>query len=193
MQEEPARGDVTDLLIAWREGDREAPARLFALVYDQLKLLARNRLRARAPNPSLGATGLVHEAYLKLADQTRVELRDRGHFFALAARAMRQVLVDGARRRATQKRGVFARPEELDGEALVVEARATELLALDQALVGLAGLDQRLSQVVELRFFGGLSVDEAAEALGTSARTVKRDWEKARALLQRELSAVSTA
>jgi RNA polymerase sigma factor (TIGR02999 family) len=184
-------GDVTRLLIAWREGDPAAPGDLFTLVYDQLRALARFQVRRGGPEQSLGATGLVHEVYLKLVDHPRLDVRDRGHFFALAARAMRQVLVDRARRRSAGKRGGSPPPETLVDEAPAVDARTEELLALDEALSRLENLDPRLVRLVEVRFFAGLSVEEAAEALEMSTRTVKRDWQKARAVLHRELTAAA--
>jgi RNA polymerase sigma factor (TIGR02999 family) len=181
-------GDVTRLLLAWREGDAAAPQQLFALVYDQLRLLARGQLRRRGPDHSLSATGLVHEAYLKLVGHQRLELRDRGHFFALAAKAMRQILVDRSRRRAAHKRGDPALRQPLDDAAIPIAARAEEILALDEALSSLERLDPRLARFVEVRFFAGLTLDEAAEALEISPRTAKRDWQKARAFLNRELA-----
>jgi RNA polymerase sigma factor (TIGR02999 family) len=181
-------GEVTRLLLAWREGDAAAPQRLFALVYEQLRTLARIQLRRRSPDHSLGATALVHEAYLKLVGHERLELKDRGHFFALAARAMRQILVDRSRRRAAGKRGDPALREPLDDGAVRVEPRAEELLALDEALSLLERLDPRLARFVEVRFFAGLSLEEAAELLEVSPRTAKRDWQKARAFLNRELA-----
>jgi RNA polymerase sigma factor (TIGR02999 family) len=184
-------GDVTALLVAWREGEAEAPRELFALVYEELRLLARAYVRRRSPEHSLGATGLVHEAYLKLVDRSRIEVRDRGHFFALAGKAMRQVLVDHARRRGAGKRGGAAVRETLDDDVVPVEMKAAELLALDEALTLLEGVDPRLGRLVEVRFFGGLSVEETGEALDLSPRTVKRDWAKARAFLRRELSRAS--
>jgi RNA polymerase sigma factor (TIGR02999 family) len=191
--DEPARdapGAVTRLLISWRQGDAGAPGELFSLVYDELRALARAQVRRRVREPSLGATGLVHEAYLKLVDHSRLDVKDRAHFFALAARAMRQVLVDHARRRAAFKRGGPALQEALEDDALATDARTEELLALDEALARLESVDARLVRLVEVRFFGGLSIDETAEALELSPRTVKRDWQKARAVLHRELSAI---
>jgi RNA polymerase sigma factor (TIGR02999 family) len=181
-------GDVTALLVAWRQGEADAPRELFALVYEELRVLARAQVRRRGPEHSLGATGLVHEAYLKLVDRSRIEVRDRGHFFALAGKAMRQVLVDHARRRGAAKRGGAAVRETLDDDVAPVEMKAAELLALDEALTRLEGVDPRLGRLVEVRFFGGLSVEETGEALDLSPRTVKRDWAKARAFLRRELS-----
>jgi RNA polymerase sigma factor (TIGR02999 family) len=135
----------------------------------------------------LSPTGLVHEAYLRLVGQAGMQLRDRRHFFALAARAMRQIVVDFARRRAADKRGGSARPLTLDERVLALPDRAAEIVALDDALGRLETLDPRLSRIVELRFFGGLSVEETAASLDVSPRTVKREWQKARAFLFAEL------
>jgi RNA polymerase sigma factor (TIGR02999 family) len=174
-------GDITRLLLAWRKGDTDAPGVLFTLVYDELRHVA--RMQARRGDRSLGATGLVHEAFLKLTDHSRLDVKDRGHFFALAARAMRQVLIDRARRRVAAKRG-GASPEG----RCVGDTSPEDLLALDEALERLEGVDPRLARLVEMRFFAGLSVEETAETLALSPRTVKRDWHKARALLHRELA-----
>jgi RNA polymerase sigma factor (TIGR02999 family) len=181
-------GDVTQLLIAWRQGDPTALDALVTLVYDELRSLARAQVRRGGPEQSLGATGLVHEVYLKLVDHSRLEVRDRGHFFALAARAMRQVLVDRARRRSADKRGGEAIVEAANDDDIPAPPEPTEdLLALDEALARLEGLDPRLVRLVEMRFFAGLSVEDTAEALDISPRTVKRDWQKARAVLHRDL------
>ena len=180
--------DITRLLISLREGRRDAWSDLFPMVYEELRAIARSRMPASGER-TLGTTALVHEAYLKLFDHTRLTVNDRKHFFALAARAMRQILIDHARRRGTAKRGGDLRRIDLDDATIAVDDRAGELLALDQALKRLAALDERMGQVVELRFFGGLSVEETAEVLGVDPRTVKRDWRKARAVLHQELSA----
>jgi RNA polymerase sigma factor (TIGR02999 family) len=157
-------------------------------VYQELHALAHRQLNRGPRDGTLSTTTLVHEAYLKLGDHERLELHDRGHFFALAARAMRQIVLDGARRHAADKRGGGLRRIELEDGKIACEERATEILALDGALEKLEALDPRLAAVVELRFYGGLSVEEAAEALGSSPRTIKRDWQKARAFLFRELT-----
>jgi RNA polymerase sigma factor (TIGR02999 family) len=183
-------GEVTRLLVAWREGDPSAPGRLFSLLYEQLRALARAEVFRSGGPQTLGATALVHEAYLKLVGSSPLEVVDRGHFFALAAPAMRQILVDRARRRASRKRGGDAVRTDAETAAAVLDGRADELIALDEALGRLEAVDERLGRLVELRFFGGLSVDEAADALETSPRTVKRDWQKARAFLHRELEQV---
>ncbi len=179
--------DITGLLLAWRAGDRDALDRLFPLVYEELRGIAHRQLRGEHPERSLGTTGLVHEAYLKLVDQTRVQWVDRAHFFAVAARAMRRILVDQARRRGALKRGGAPKRVSLSDVPVAIEQRADTLVALDEALTELAGVDERLSRVVECRFFGGLTEEETAEALGVTARTVRRDWTKAKGWLQRAL------
>jgi len=180
--------EVAQLLIAWREGDVQAPGALFTVLYQELHALAHAQLRRRGRQQSLATTGLVHEAYLKLANQSHLHLRDRGHFLSLAARAMRQVVVDHARRRAAGKRGGDAFPVDvLDERKLAADTPTVDILALDEALCRLESLEPRLSRIVEMRFFAGLSVEETAGALGLSERTVKRDWQKARAFLYDEL------
>ncbi len=160
---------------------------LFPLVYQEMRGMARQRLRMRRPGQTLDTTALVHEAYLKLIDQTQAQWSDRSHFLSVASIAMRHILVDYARRRTAQKRGGEDQQVVLDERDLGVSARAEEILAIDQALSSLAELSERLSRLVELRFFGGLSVAETAQVLDVSERTVKRDWRKARAYLFREL------
>jgi RNA polymerase sigma factor (TIGR02999 family) len=179
--------DFAGLLGSWRAGNRDAFDRLFSLVYEELRILARRQLRRAGGSPTLATTALIHEAYIKLAQRSRASAEDRHHFFALAAKAMRHILVDHARRRGAFKRGAAVQggmPEEpADSAAL----QAAELVEVDRALTRLEGLDPRLGQIVEMRFFGGLSVEETAEALAISPRTVKRDWSKARAFLFDEL------
>jgi RNA polymerase sigma factor (TIGR02999 family) len=165
------------------EGSGATPE-LFAAVYGELKRLAHGQL-ARGPRGTLSTTALVHEAYLKLRGST---VRDREHFLALAARAMRQVLVDAARERSAAKRGGDLARVSLDGEALAVETFADEVLAVDVALTRLEALDERLARLVEWRYFAGMSEPEIAAVLGVSDRTVRRDWQKARAFLYRELA-----
>lgn len=185
--EGPARGEITGLLLAWRAGDRSAFDRLFGILYDELRLLARRQLRRSGREQTLDTTSVLHEAYLKLVDPDRAAVEDRMHFMALASRAMRHILVDHARRRAAGKRGAGDRVS-LDGDPPAPpSAGGEDLVALDTALSRLETIDPRLCRVVELRFFGGLSVEEAAEALQTSPRTVKRDWRRARAFLFHEL------
>jgi RNA polymerase sigma factor (TIGR02999 family) len=182
-----ATDTITELLAAWRGGDRDAAARLMPLVYDELRALARRQLGGRG-GETLRTTALVHEAYLKLGRRSRLVVEDRHHFFAIAARAMRQLVVDHARRRVATKRGGAERPLSLDEAEIPIVERAADILALDDALERLAEVDESLSRVVELRFFAGLSVEETAGALDCSPRTVKRDWQKARAFLYRELT-----
>jgi RNA polymerase sigma factor (TIGR02999 family) len=184
--------DITALLIAWRGGDEDALGLLFPRVYDELRHIAHRHLRREREGHTLGTTALVNEAYLKLVDQTRAQWTDRAHFFAVAARVMRRILVDYARRHRAQKRGGAAQPVSLGDEAvgnasLVADERADMLLALDEALTQLAELDERLSRVVECRFFGGLTEEETAEALSVTARTVRRDWVKAKGWLHQAL------
>ncbi len=185
--------DITRLLIALRDGQRQAVDALMPLVYDELKRLARARLGWRRGTETLDTTALVHETYLKLFDQTRVTVNDRRHFFALAATVMRQVIVDRARRQATLKRGGAPRRIDLDDARLSTEDAAETVLAIEQALARLAEVDARLSRVVELRFFGGFSVEQTADVVGVDPRTVKRDWRKARALLLDSLTAAEGA
>ena len=183
-----ARRDVTGLLVAWGNGDESVLEELMPIVHGELRRLARRLMRGERGNHTLQTTALVNEAYLRLVDLNRVRWQDRAHFFAMSARLMRRILVDHARSRNYQKRGGALRRVSLD-EALVVSGeRGTDLVALDDALAELAAVDPRKSQVVELRFFGGLSIEEAAEALQVSGETILRDWRFARAWLRRELS-----
>jgi RNA polymerase sigma factor (TIGR02999 family) len=180
---------ITDLLISVREGDQDSLDRLFELVYDDLKRRAHHQLVGSTP--TLNTTALVHEAYVKLAGAANPGWQDRTHFFRVAARAMRQIVIDRARGHLAQKRGGGAVPVNLDDlqvGAASPDAAAEALMALDDALSRLAEQNERLSQVVELRFFGGLSVEETARALDVSDRTVKRDWRLARAFLQEVLT-----
>ena len=176
-------GDITGQLLALRDGAEDAREKFFASVYDQLKALARRQLRLRGRTPTLGATALVHEAYLRLVDQTRTDWKDRGHFFAVAASAMRQIVIDQARRRQAAKRDAGSVRITLDPEQIGDSPRVVDVLAVNAALAQIAETSPRLVQIVEMLFFAGLTVDEAAEALSTSASTVKRDWRKAKALL----------
>lgn len=176
-------GDITQRLLALRHGGREEMDALFALVYDRLRVIARNRLRA-SPGETLDATALVHEAFLRFVDATRLDFHDRQHFFAVAGRAMRQIVVDHARRRLAAKRG-GGLVHGADVERFAAEGpRPDDVLAIDEALTRLADTSPRLVEIVELCFFSGLTTDEAGEALGVSGRTVKREWQKARMLLQ---------
>ncbi len=179
--------DVTNQLLAWRAGEASARESLFPLVYDELRRIAHRHMSGERAGHTLETTGLVHEAYLKLVDQTRVEWTDRAHFFAIASNAMRRILVDYARRYRTDKRGAAPRRVSLTDDMLVTEERADTLLAVDEALLELAKIDERLSRVVECRFFAGLTEEETAEALGVTARTVRRDWTKAKGWLHKAL------
>jgi RNA polymerase sigma factor (TIGR02999 family) len=174
---------ITGLLVAMSEGDRSALNRLFPVVYAELRALAHRQLGRMCPGNTLQTTALVHEAYLKLLGTARPEWRDRRHFFAVASRAMRQISVDYARTQAAQKRGGNVPALTLDEAQLPVVDRAHELVLLDGALTALESESQRLARVVELRFFGGLSVAETAAVMDLSERTVKREWQKARAYL----------
>lgn len=178
--------DVTALLVAWGNGEEAAGGVLIDAVYGELRRLARGYLGRERPGHSLPPTALVHEAYLKLVDQRRVRWQNRTHFFAIAAQQMRRILVDHARARAAAKRGADL-TVPLTGIDVGVDPRAPDLLALDEALNALARIDRRQSQLVELRFFGGLTVEETAAVLGIAPITVKRDWTLARTWLYREL------
>jgi RNA polymerase sigma factor (TIGR02999 family) len=180
MQSPP---DPTSLLQSVRSGDRQAFDELFALAYDELKRAAHYRLVRHRPGETLSTTVLVHEAYVRLVDGTRAKRVDRAHFLALASRAMRFVLIDHVRARQSRKRGGGANGVPLDRVELAVEAEGPDLLALHEALERLSSFSPRLSQLIEYRFFGGLSYDEIAEVTGTSVPTVKRDWVRARAWL----------
>jgi len=182
-----APAEITDLLRRWREGDPDALDRLIPIVYDRLRQLAHQRLRGD-PGATLDTTGLVHEAYLKLAVSPRTPLRDRGHFLALASRVMRSLLSDHARARRAAKRGGGVAPLGLVEEvAWMPDEDLDAVTALDEALVRLEALDARQSRVLEQRYFGGLSLEETAEALGVSLATVKRELRSARAWLATEM------
>jgi RNA polymerase sigma-70 factor, ECF subfamily len=178
---------VTAALIAWSAGDASALETLVPIVEADLRRMARRHLARERPGHTLQTTALVNEAYLRLIDQKRVRWQNRAHFFAIAAQAMRRILIGMARARSAEKRGGPARPVSLDLAAEVAVDRAAELVALDDALDALAALDPRRARVVELRYFGGLSVEETAEALTVSPETVMRDWKRARAWLAAEL------
>jgi len=187
MQPRAPTHDVTQLLQAWGHGDQAALDRLMPLVYEDLRRIAKRNMARERPGHTLQTTALVNEVYLRLVDERKVSWQDRAHFFAICARTMRRILVDFARSRRYQKRGGGEEPISLE-ESLVLSGRpGADLLALDEALSGLAALDPRKSQVIELRFFGGLSVEETAEALKISPETVMRDWKTAKAWLYREL------
>lgn len=185
---EPLDQDLTYLLIQWSKGDSAALDALVPLVYDELRRLAQLYLSREKPGHTLSSTALVHEAYLRLVKQKGVTWQNRAHFFAVAARMMRRILVDHARSHGYAKRGGGAMTLSLDESIAPAPQREMDLVALDDALDTLAKLDERQSRMVELRFFGGLSIEETSEVLGVSAPTVKREWASARAWLYREIS-----
>jgi RNA polymerase sigma factor (TIGR02999 family) len=180
--------DITGLLLAWSRGDQQAFEQLVPLVYDELRRIARRYIEREPQDHALQATALVHEAYLRLIDASRVQWQNRAHFYAVCANLMRRILVDYARSHNYLKRGGKARHVPLDGEALLSPERSPDLITLDEALERLAGVDARKSRVVELRFFGGLTVDETAEVMQLSPRTVHSDWGFAKSWLFRELT-----
>jgi RNA polymerase sigma factor (TIGR02999 family) len=185
--------EVTELLRAWGHGDESALERLTPLVASELSRLARTYLRRERVGHTLQPTALINEVYLRLIDWRNASWEDRSHFFGVAARLMRRVLIDHARRAGYQKRGGAVHHVSLDEGAIVAPDRPGELLAIDEALVRLAAFDSRKSEIVELRFFGGLSVEETAEVLKVSPSTVKREWRLARAWLYRELTPERTS
>jgi RNA polymerase sigma factor (TIGR02999 family) len=180
--------DITSLLVSWRQGDAAALDRLVPLVYDELRRVARRQLRGEPHGHALQPTALVHEVYLRLVDVERITLRSRAHFFGVAAVLMRQILVDYARRQRADKRGGGVTMMSLDEVSPAAQAPSVDVLALDEALEALSSVDARQCRVVELRFFAGLNIDEAAEALGLSPATVEREWAFAKAWLLRRLS-----
>ena len=182
------RSRITNILLEWgTPGEGRPVDRLLPLVYDELRRVAHRQLGRERPGHTLSTTALVHEAYLRLVDQTRARWVDRAHFFAVAAGVMRRILVDYARRFRAAKRGGDAQHVDLDLAQVSLDERSEVLINLDEALGRLAELNPRLSQVVECRFFGGMTEEETAEALGVTDRTVRRDWIKAKAWLSREL------
>ena len=187
MKGNVSQDDVTAILRAWSEGDRRALDRLTPIIYDELRRLARRYMRQERPDHSLQTTALVNEAYMRLVDYTRMQWQDRAHFFAVSAQLMRRILVDHARRH-NLKRGGAVPHVSLDDAASVAGEAPTDLVALDDALNALAQLDPRKARVVEMRFFGGLSVEETAVVLSVSPITVMRDWNSAKAWLYRELT-----
>lgn len=184
----PAPQDISQLLRAWGAGDQTALDRLMPLVYDELRRMAERYMNRQPAGHTLQTTALIHEAYLRLVNQQEMHWQNRAHFFGVAAKAMRSILVDYARTRQAFKRGGAARQVTLDEAAAVSTAPTAELVALDDALQRLAAFDQRKCQVVEMRYFGGLTVEETAAVLQVSPETVARDWRLARTWLLRELS-----
>ena len=186
--ETPPAPQVTGLLIAWGAGDESAFEQLVPLVHAELRRLAHREMGRERAGHTLQTTALVNEAYLRLIDVSQVKWQDRAHFFAMSARLMRRILVDHARTRQSRKRGGATRWVSLEDAHVVSQERGADLVALDDALQALAAVDARKCQVVELRYFGGLSIEESAEALQVSPETIQRDWKLAKAWLQRELS-----
>ena len=184
----PESHEVTKLLLAWSDGDQEALDRLVPLVYGELRRLAKSYMRRERADHTLQTTALIHEAYLRLIDAGQVRLENRTHFFAVASRLMRQILVDFARSRGYQKRGGGAQQVSLDEALVIGQPHDEDIVALDEALSALAEVDERKARVVELRFFGGLTEDETAEALKVSLGTVRRDWRLAKSWLLLKLS-----
>jgi RNA polymerase sigma factor (TIGR02999 family) len=180
--------EVTRLLLAWNDGDESALEKLVPLVYQELRRLAGRQMRRERPDHSLQATALINEAYLRLVDLRNIQWQNRAHFFALCSRLMRRILVDFARSRHYAKRGGGVQPVSLDQSVLVSPEASMDLVAVDDALKALAKVDERKAEVVELRFFGGLTEEEAAEVLKVSTETVRRDWKLAKVWLLRELS-----
>lgn len=183
----PSPESITQLLIEWRDGDEKALDRLMPLVYDELNRLAHRYLRRERPDHSFQTNDLVNEAYLRLVDHKGMRWQNRAHFYAVCAQAMRRILVDRARARSSIKRGGGLQLVDLDEANIALEQQAAELVALDDALTDLAALDRRKAQVVEMRYFGGMSVAETAEALDVSAVTVMREWSTAKAWLLQTL------
>ena len=180
--------EITKLLDAWSGGEQDALDKLMPLVYNELRRMAKNYMNSQPSGHTLQTTALIHEAYLKLADNKEKHFRNRAHFFAVAASAMRHILVDHARSRRTEKRGGETKTVSFENVALIAKEQAEEVLALNDALERLFALEERKGRVVELRYFGGLSVEETAEVLKVSPLTVTRDWRFAKTWLLRELS-----
>lgn len=190
MKNDPPRQEheITQLLAAWRDGNQAALDELYPLVYDELHRLARRYMSKERKGHTLQTTALINEAYVRLVDQRNVQWANRSHFFAISAQIMRRILIDHARRHAYAKRGGGARPVSLDETAVLAQGDFSEFIRLDEALKSLAQLDPRRSQVVELRYFGGLNNEEIAGVLNISENTVIRDWNMARAWLHRQLT-----
>ena len=184
---QPAQHDVTRMLQEWSAGDGRAADRLVPLLYEQLREIAHRHLRKESSGHTVNTTALVHEAYLGMVDQTRASWNDRAHFLAASSRAMRHILIDYARRRKSQKRGGDQIRVPLHDGMASVAAEGLDLLALDEALDALAERDEQMARLVECRFFGGMNVEETAEALGISSRSVKRIWARARVHLYKAL------
>ena len=184
---------VTQLLLDWSDGDQDALNKLIPLVYQELRRLARYYMRRERADHTLQTSALVNEAYIRLVDYRKMRFQDRAHFMAVAAQAMRRILVEYARGHTREKRGGDARKVSLDEAATLADGKAADMVALDDALKMLAEFDPRKSRIVELRYFGGLNIDETAEIIGVSAATVKREWTTARIWLHRQVTNVSDA
>jgi RNA polymerase sigma factor (TIGR02999 family) len=185
---DPSSQDVTEILLRWRNGDQEALDQLMPRVYDELHRLASAYLRRERPGHTLQTTALVHEAYLRLVDQTHANWQNRAHFYGVAAQLMRRILVSHARTQQAAKRGSGGLQLSLDEVAMKAKQREAEVVALDDALMDLAKIDPQQSRIVELRYFAGLNIEETAEVIGVSPATVKREWGTAKAWLRSELS-----
>lgn len=186
--DQPSQSDVTELLVSWSNGNQAARDQLMGVVYDELHRLARRYMRRESPGHTLQTSALLNEAFLRLVDQKNVQWQNRAHFFGIAAQMMRRILVDHARSRNYAKRGGGARAVSLDEALIVSDARNEEVVNVHEALERLTEFDQRKAQIVELRFFGGLSIEETANVLDVSPGTVMRDWTLAKAWLAREMS-----
>jgi RNA polymerase sigma factor (TIGR02999 family) len=180
--------EITGLLLDWGKGDKAALDRVIPLVYQELRRLAHRQMRRERAGDTLQTTALINEAYLRLVDYTRVRPRDRAHFFAIAAQAMRRILIERARSRRASKRGSGAQQVSLEEAVELSNQRAADLVALDEALTNLAVIDPRKAQIVELKYFGGMTIEETAEVLEVSTPTVERDWHMAKIWLHREVS-----
>ena len=189
MSEQQTGTSVTELLVKARAGDSAALAHVFPLIYEELRRLAKQQLQREPDGHTLSPTALVHEAYMRLIDYSRMEWNGRSHFLAVASTAMRRILVDHARSHRSNKRGGALKRVPIESVELGTEERAELLIAVDEALVRLKEIEPRQAQVVECRFFGGMTEDETAEALGIGVRTAKRDWAKAKVWLQKEVGA----
>jgi RNA polymerase sigma-70 factor (ECF subfamily) len=188
-QMDPSPHEVTQLLVAWSNGDKVARDELMSVVYQELHRLAHHHMKRESPGHTLQTSALVNEAFLRLIDQRNVQWRNRAHFFGIAAQMMRRILVDYARQRRYAKRGGDACQVTLNDDLIVTDQRSADVVALDDALIELANIDDRKSRVVELRFFGGLNIEETAEVLAVSPGTVMRDWTLAKAWLKRAMTA----
>ena len=189
----PSPEEITGLLLAWGKGDKAALDRVIPMVYQELRRLAHRQMRRERAGDTLQTTALVNEAYLRLVDYERMAPRDRAHFLSIAAQAMRRILIERARSRRSAKRGSGGQKVSLDEAADVSSERADDLVVLDEALTNLATIDLRKAEIVELKYFGGLTTEEVAEVLDVSTPTVERDWRTARIWLHREISRTVTS